>query len=179
MTANKALVAAHGPQLATLAAARGAAFRYEASALSAVPFLGTLADRPLVSKVDRVLAVVNGTSNFILTAIEEQGLAFDAAVTEAQRLGYAEPNPSRDLDGLDAADKLTLLASLFGWGQWSRAALDYFRIPPHWFTSPVKAGTRLGKVRGIPALAARWHSDAPIFQGPDACPTPCPRAPMS
>lgn len=124
VTANKALVAAHGTQLATLAAARGAAFRYEATALSAVPFLGTLADRPLVATVNRALAIVNGTSNFILTALADQGLTLDEAVVEAQQRGYAEPNPARDLDGLDAADKLVLLAALFGWGQVSREALD-------------------------------------------------------
>ncbi len=124
VTANKALVAEHGAHLEAIAAARGASFRYEATALSAVPFLGTLADRPLVASVTRILAIVNGTSNCILTALGEPGASFDAAVARAQELGYAEPDPSRDLDGLDAADKLTLLASLFGWGRLSREALE-------------------------------------------------------
>lgn len=124
VTANKALVAEHGPQLETIAAARGAAFRYEATALSAVPFLGTLAARPLVASVDRVLAIVNGTSNFLLSSLAESGATFDGALARAQELGFAEPDPSRDLDGLDAADKLLLLTSLFGWGRLSREALD-------------------------------------------------------
>ena len=165
VTANKALVAAHGPQLSTLAAARGAAFRYEASALSAVPFLGTLADRPLLAKVDRVLAVVNGTSNFILTAIEEQGLTFEAAVTEAQRLGYAESNPSRDLDGLDAADKLTLLASLFGWGHWSRAALDVSGIRRVTAADLAAAHSIGGTIKAVVG-AARHGRGINAFVGP-------------
>lgn len=124
VTANKALVAAHGPQLESIAASTGAAFRYEATALSAVPFLGTLAARPLVASVDRMLAIVNGTSNYLLTSLAEPSTSFDQALARAQTLGFAEPDPSRDLDGLDAADKLLLLTSLFGWGRLSREALD-------------------------------------------------------
>ena len=124
VTANKALVAAHGAHLESIAASRGAAFRYEATALAGVPFLGTLAERPIVASVDRVLAIVNGTSNYLLSSLERPGISFDDALRGAQELGYAEPDPSRDLDGLDAADKLVLLTSLFGWGRLSREALD-------------------------------------------------------
>jgi homoserine dehydrogenase len=124
VTANKALVAAHLDHLESIAAAHGAALRYEATALSAVPFLGTLAARPLVASVDRLLAIVNGTSNYVLTALAQPGTSFDQALSRAQALGYAEPDASRDLDGLDAADKLLLLTSLFGWGRLSRGALD-------------------------------------------------------
>ena len=124
ITANKALVAEHGAHLESIAAARGAAFRYEATALSAVPFLGTLADRPFVASIDRLLAIVNGTSNYLLTSLAEPGTSFAQALSRAQELGYAEPDPSRDLDGLDAADKLLLLTTLFGWGRLSRESLD-------------------------------------------------------
>lgn len=123
VTANKALVAAHGPHLGAIAAARGCTFRYEATALAAVPFLGTLADRPLVASVNRVVAVVNGTTNFVLSSLAE-GALFDGALARARELGYAEPDASRDLDGHDAADKLVLLTSLFGWGRLSREPLD-------------------------------------------------------
>ena len=71
-----------------------------------------------------MLAIVNGTSNYLLTSLAEPGASFDQALARAQELGYAEPDPSRDLDGLDAADKLLLLTSLFGWGRLSREALD-------------------------------------------------------
>jgi homoserine dehydrogenase len=70
-----------------------------------------------------VLAIVNGTSNFLLSSLAE-GASFDAALARARELGYAEPDASRDLHGLDAADKLTLLTSLFGWGRLSREGLD-------------------------------------------------------
>lgn len=124
VTANKALVAQHGAQLDAIARAHRAAFRYEATALAAVPFLGTLAERPLVASVHRFTAIVNGTTNYVLSSIAGEGLTFEQALARAQELGYAEPDPSRDLDGLDAADKLLLLASLFGWGRLSREALD-------------------------------------------------------
>jgi homoserine dehydrogenase len=123
VTANKALVAEHGAHLDALAAEHGASFRFEATALSAVPFLGTLAVRPLVASVDRVVAIVNGTSNYLLSALAD-GVAFDAALARAQELGFAEPDPCRDVDGFDAADKLRLLTSLFGWGRLSRESLD-------------------------------------------------------
>src|SRR5262245_5516862 len=102
VTANKALVAAHGAELAALAARRGTTFRYEASALAGVPFLGALAARPLVSDVQRFTAVLNGTSNFILSKLESLRCPFDDALAEAQALGLTEPDPSRDVDGLDA-----------------------------------------------------------------------------
>lgn len=123
VTANKALVAEHGVHLETLARAHGASFRFEATALSAVPFLGTFAERPLVASVDRLLAIVNGTSNFVLTSLAD-GVPFDTALGRARDAGYAEPDASRDIDGLDAADKLLLLASLFGWGRLTRESLD-------------------------------------------------------
>jgi homoserine dehydrogenase len=123
VTANKALVAEHGVHLGALAAAHGASFRFEATALSAVPFLGTFAERPLVASVDRLLAIVNGTSNDVLTSLAD-GVPFDIALARAQAAGLAEPDASRDIDGLDAADKLILLASLFGWGKLTRESLD-------------------------------------------------------
>lgn len=116
VTANKALVAAHGAELTALAHRRGTTFRYEASALAGVPFLGALAARPLVSDVVRFTAVVNGTSNFILSALDGAARAFDDALAEARVRGLTEPDASRDLDGLDAADKLALLSTIFGWG---------------------------------------------------------------
>jgi homoserine dehydrogenase len=116
VTANKALVAAHGLELASLAARRGTSLRFEASAFAGIPFLGALSERPFVADVTRFTAVVNGTSNFILSTIEAEQCAFDDASARARRLGLTEPDASRDLDGLDAADKFLLLASLFGWG---------------------------------------------------------------
>lgn len=164
VTANKALVAEHGAQFESIAAANGAAFRYEATALSAVPFLGTLAARPLVSSVDRFVGIVNGTSNYLLTSLAEPGSSFDRALARAQALGFAEPDPSRDLDGLDAADKLLLLTSLFGWGRLSREALDVTGIR-HVTTDDLIAARAIGGTIKAVALAERDATGVHAFVG--------------
>ena len=165
VTANKALVAGHGPQLDALACASGASFRFEATALAAVPFLGTFAARPLVSAVDRVLAIVNGTSNFVLTVLAEAGTPFDTAVARAQQAGFAEPDPSRDLDGLDAADKLVLLVSLFGWGRLARETLDVRGIR-HVTAEDLAAARASGGTIKPVVSAQRDHDCARAFVGP-------------
>jgi homoserine dehydrogenase len=178
VTANKALVAGHRDHLESVAAERGAAFRYEATALSAVPFLGTLAARPLVSSVDRVLAIVNGTSNFVLTALAEPSTTFDAAVKQAQQRGYAEPDASRDLDGLDAADKLLLLASLFGWGRISREALDVSGIR-RVTSSDLAAARSLGGTIKPVVFAERDANGLRAFVGPAFLPSTEPLASLT
>jgi homoserine dehydrogenase len=165
VTANKALVAEHGAQLEAIATARGAAFRYEATALSAVPFLGTLAARPLVASVDRVLAIVNGTSNFLLSSIADTGATFASALARAQELGFAEPDSSRDLDGLDAADKLVLLTSLFGWGRLSREALDVTGIRRVTADDLAAARSIGGTIKAVVA-AERDSAGVRAFVGP-------------
>jgi homoserine dehydrogenase len=123
VTANKSLVAAHGDELARLARRRGTALRYEAACIAGVPFLGTFERRALVSQSSGVTAILNGTSNYILTTMTRGG-SFDAALSDAQRLGYAEPDPSMDVSGADAAEKLAILVRLFG-----RVLVDPGAIP--------------------------------------------------
>jgi homoserine dehydrogenase len=174
VTANKALVAEHGAHLEALAADHGASFRIEATALSAVPFLGTLAVRPLVASVDRVVAIVNGTSNFLLSSLAD-GVAFDAALARAQELGLAEPDPSRDVDGLDAADKLRLLTSLFGWGRLSRESLDVRGIrgiTPDDFAAARSLG---GTIKPL-VFAERDNAGVQAFVGPAFIPASEPLA---
>ncbi len=175
VTANKALVAAHGADLESIAAARGAAFRYEATALAAVPFLGALADRPLVASVDRVRAIVNGTSNFLLTALEDPDTSFEQALARAQELGYAEPDPSRDLDGLDAADKLLLLTTLFGWGRLSRDGLDITGIRGITAGDAAAARSLGGAIKAI-VFAERDAGGVRAFVGPAFLPVTEPLA---
>ena len=169
VTANKALVAAHGARLTTLAARRGTTFRYEASALAGIPFLGTLAARPLVSDVDRFTAVVNGTSNFILSVLESDGCSFDEALGKARALGLTEPDPSRDLDGLDAADKLSLLATLFGWGSAPSAALDVHGIRDI-TPADLHAARRFGATIKPVVQATRTAHGIEAFVGPALVP---------
>ena len=178
VTANKALVAEHGADLQAIAAARGAAFRFEATALSAVPFLGMLADRPFVSSVDRVLAIVNGTSNYLLTSLAEPGATFAQAVSRAQELGFAEPDPARDLDGLDSSDKLLLLASLFGWGRLSRQALEVRGIRDITADDLAAARSAGGTIKAV-VSAERDAAGVRAFVGPVFLPAHEPLASLS
>src|SRR5659263_211226 len=112
VTANKALLATHGPELLEAAARSGADLYYEAAVAGAVPVVYALRESLAGDTVTRVLGIVNGTTNFILDEMATKGLSFDEALATAQELGYAEANPTADVDGLDAAAKAALLASL-------------------------------------------------------------------
>jgi homoserine dehydrogenase len=170
VTANKALVAAHGAELSATAARRGTVLRYEASALAGVPFLGALAARPLVSDVIDFTAVVNGTSNFVLSKLDSEQCTFDEAVVQAQTLGLTEPDPSRDLDGLDSADKLLLLASIFGWGTIPAFRLDVQGIR-ELGADDLAAARQLGGVIKPVASASITPAGVSAFVGPAFVPT--------
>ena len=109
VTANKTLLAHCGTELFTAAAAAGVPLLYEASVLAGVPFLGTLGRRPLARSIDALRGILNGTSNFILSRMNHDGIAFGEALASAQRAGFAEPDPSKDIDGDDAVEKLCVL----------------------------------------------------------------------
>lgn len=111
VTANKQLVARHGAELFAAAAAAGVQLRFEASVCAAIPVIKVLRESLVVTNVHRVLGIVNGTTNFILTAMGE-GRSYDEALAEAQRLGYAEADPTDDVAGLDAAAKTAILATV-------------------------------------------------------------------
>jgi len=113
VTANKSLMAAHGPELRARAALAGVPLLYDAAVVAGVPFVGALASRPALASVTSIIGILNGTSHAIATAIE-QGTSFDAALADAQARGYAEPDSSADVSGRDAAEKLTILLQLCG-----------------------------------------------------------------
>jgi homoserine dehydrogenase len=113
VTANKSLLAAHGPELRALAARHETPFFFEAAALAGVPCLGAFSRRPLLSSVTRIAGILNGTSHVILSAVE-RGVTFDDALASAVRDGYAEPDSAADVSGRDAAEKLTVLLQLAG-----------------------------------------------------------------
>jgi len=112
VTANKALIAKHGLRLAKWAEKCGGALNFEAAVGAAIPVVKTLREGLAGTEVSRVYGILNGTCNYILTRMEQEGLSFAECLKDAQRLGYAEANPSFDVDGHDTAQKLAILASL-------------------------------------------------------------------
>ena len=112
VTANKALIARHGLRLAKAAETHGAALNFEAAVGAAIPIVKTLREGLAATGINRVYGILNGTCNYILTRMEQEGLSFAECLKDAQRLGYAEADPSFDVDGHDTAQKLAILASL-------------------------------------------------------------------
>jgi homoserine dehydrogenase len=112
VTANKALIAKHGLRLAKAAEKHGGALNFEAAVGAAIPIIKTLREGLAGTAVNRVYGILNGTCNYILTRMEQEGLSFEECLKDAQRLGYAEADPSFDVDGHDTAQKLAILASL-------------------------------------------------------------------
>ena len=112
VTANKALLAHHGTELARLAETHGAALLFEAAIAGGIPAVKALREGLAGNRFSRVSGILNGTCNYILTRMERTGEAFDDVLADAQALGYAEAEPSLDVDGIDAAHKLTLLAAI-------------------------------------------------------------------
>lgn len=112
VTSNKALVAMHGKELLALAAAHKVRYLYEASVGGGIPLLRNLRTSFPANFITRVAGVLNGTSNYILTRMAQEGLDFDLALKEAQALGYAENDPTDDIEGFDSARKITIIGSL-------------------------------------------------------------------
>ena len=124
ITANKALLAAHGEELFALARSKGVELLFEASVCGGIPIVKVLRESLLGNRVSRILGIVNGTTNYILTRMSEEGLGYAEALAAAQAKGFAEADPAADVSGADAAQKIAILASVaFGsWVDW-RAVL--------------------------------------------------------
>lgn len=112
ITANKDLMAVHGTQLLVQAKENDCDIFYEASVAGGIPILRSLSDGLASDRIQKMMGIVNGTTNYILTKMTEEQLPFDSVLKEAQELGYAEADPTSDVEGLDAARKMTLLANL-------------------------------------------------------------------
>ena len=112
VTANKALLALHGGELAERAAAAGVPLAYEAAVAGGIPVIKALREGLAGNRIDSISGILNGTCNYILTTMREQGAPFAEVLADAQRLGYAEADPSADIDGHDSAHKLAILAAL-------------------------------------------------------------------
>lgn len=112
VTANKALLAVHGTALARAAEAKGVSLSYEAAVAGGIPVIKALREGVAANRITRVYGILNGTCNYILTVMRETGRSFADVLAEAQKLGYAEADPAFDIDGVDAAHKLAILAGV-------------------------------------------------------------------
>jgi homoserine dehydrogenase len=112
VTANKALLAKHGNEIFEAARAKGVMVAFEAAVAGGIPIIKALREGLTANRIEWIAGIINGTSNFILSEMRSKGLPFDAVLAEAQRLGYAEADPTFDIEGIDAAHKLTILSSI-------------------------------------------------------------------
>ena len=133
VTANKALLAEHGPELFNRARKLGRSIAFEASVGGGIPIIAAIGQCLSANQVQSIHAILNGTSNYILTQMEDLGSSYAMALAEAQRLGYAEANPATDVNGSDAAQKLAILAHLgFGarirWKDVPRIGIDTVEV---------------------------------------------------
>ncbi|HEX5629749.1 MAG TPA: homoserine dehydrogenase [Usitatibacteraceae bacterium] len=112
VTANKALLARHGNEIFAAAHARGVMVAFEAAVAGGIPIIKAIREGLSANRIEYLMGIINGTCNYILSEMRDKGLAFDVVLAEAQRLGYAEADPSFDIDGIDAAHKLTILSAI-------------------------------------------------------------------
>ncbi len=158
VTANKELIAAHGASLADAAGASGVDLLYEAAVAGAIPLIRPLRESLAGERIRRVVGIVNGTTNFILSTMSEQGLSYADALAEAQRLGFAERDPAADVEGHDAAAKAAILASLA-----FRCVVLGTDVPREGIASvdpvDIAFADRLGYVVKLLAVAERFDDD--------------------
>jgi len=112
VTANKALLATHGNEIFNAAQDKGVMVAFEAAIAGGIPIVKAVREGLTANRIEWIAGIINGTTNFILSEMRDKGLAFDVVLKEAQRLGYAEADPTFDIEGVDAAHKITLLSSL-------------------------------------------------------------------
>ncbi len=112
VTANKALIATHGNEIFKAAQEKGVMVAFEAAVAGGIPIIKALREGLTANRIEWIAGIINGTTNFILSEMRDKGLDFDVVLKEAQRLGYAEADPTFDIEGIDAAHKLTIMASI-------------------------------------------------------------------
>jgi homoserine dehydrogenase len=112
VTANKALLAVHGTEIFEAARAKGVVVAFEAAVAGGIPIIKALREGLTANRIEWIAGIINGTTNFILSEMRDKGLDFDVVLKEAQRLGYAEADPTFDIEGVDAAHKATLMSAL-------------------------------------------------------------------
>lgn len=169
VTANKALIAHHGTVLAETAETNSACLAYEAAVAGGIPIIKALREGLAANRIDSLYGILNGTCNYILTNMAESGREFEDVLDEAQQLGYAEADPSFDIDGVDAAHKLAILASLaFG------TAVDFGGVHVEGIrhVSPIDIEFAAELGYGIKLLGVARRTDAGIEQRVHPCMVP-------
>ncbi|WCM89614.1 homoserine dehydrogenase [Acidovorax sp. NCPPB 3576] len=134
VTANKALLAVHGTEIFAAASAKGVMVAFEAAVAGGIPIIKALREGLTANRIQWIAGIINGTTNFILSEMRDKGLDFDVVLKEAQRLGYAEADPTFDIEGVDAAHKATIMSAIA------------FGIPVQFDKAYVEGITKLGAV---------------------------------
>ena len=177
VTANKELIAARGPELIRAAEAQGVPLLFEAAVGGAIPIIRPLSESLAGEKIARVLGIVNGTTNFMLTLMTEQGSGYGEALAEAKRRGYAEPDPTADVSGADAAAKTAILASL-AFGTWIGIDDVHYEGIEGLQAADLSYASDLGYVVKLLAVAERTAAGACARVHPAMLPADHPLAPI-
>lgn len=170
VTANKALMATSGQQVFDAAEVAGKDIRFGASVGGGIPIIGPLKHSLIANEIESVMGIVNGTTNYMLTRMAEDNMSYEAALAEAQANGYAEANPSADVDGFDAAAKIAILASIaFN----TRVAMDdvYTKGITTIKPTDLEAAREMGYVVKLLAIAHRTDSGIDVRVHPTMIPT--------
>ncbi len=161
VTANKALLAGFGVELATIAEEKGLMLNFEAAVAGGIPVIKAMRESLAGNTISRVFGILNGTCNYILTRMEQEGLTFEACLADAQRLGYAEADPTFDIEGNDTAHKLSLLTAL-AFGTQIAADQIYLEGISNISQADIKAAAELGY--RIKLLGVAQKTDSGIEQ---------------
>ncbi|MBN1699712.1 MAG: homoserine dehydrogenase [Spirochaetales bacterium] len=165
VTANKALLAHHGPELLALARRHEVTIAFEASCAGGIPIIRALVDGLIANRIDAIYGIVNGTSNYILTSMSRHSLSYETALSEAQKAGLAEADPTLDVAGIDSGHKLAILSSLaFG------KSVDFSIIPVEGIDTlnicDIAYGEELGYVIKLLAIAQRHGNGVCLYVRP-------------
>jgi homoserine dehydrogenase len=170
VTANKALLAGFGVELATIAEDKGLLLNFEAAVAGGIPVIKVMRESLAGNTVSRVFGILNGTCNYILTRMEQEGLSFEACLADAQRLGYAEADPTFDIEGNDTAHKLSLLTAL-AFGTQIAADEIYLEGISNITQADIKAAAELGYRIKLLGVAQRTDSGIEQRVHPTMVPT--------
>jgi homoserine dehydrogenase len=175
VTANKELVANCGAELFEAAEAAGVDLQFEAAVAGGIPLIRVLRESLVGEQIHRIMGIVNGTTNYILTKMTEEGAAYGDVLAEAQRLGYAEADPTADVEGFDAGAKAAIMATI-AFGQRVVAGDVYREGIAHITPGDIEAARRLGHVIKLLAIAERVDGEVAVRVHPAMVPTTHPLA---